>query len=120
MRREQPRSKGHRVPCGPPPSSPWGDGARYAGLPTERTMKIILQHPEGYFDPRTGQGRFVMLSGMKRVAIALGVLALVAVLVIGLTQAGGGGGGEGKSAGGARGGVPAQRPRRPGGLGVPL
>jgi cytochrome c biogenesis protein CcmG, thiol:disulfide interchange protein DsbE len=45
---------------------------------------------------------------MKRVAIALGAVALVAVLVIGLTQAGGGGGGEGKSAGGVCGTVPAR------------
>src|SRR3954451_16254983 len=73
----------------------------------ERTMKNILQHPEGYFDPRTGQGAFVKLEGVKRAGIVIGCLALVAVLVIGLTQAGGGGGGEGKSAGGACGTVPA-------------
>jgi thiol-disulfide isomerase/thioredoxin len=46
---------------------------------------------------------------MKRIAIALGALALVAVIVIGLSQAGGSGGssGEGKSAGGVCGKVPA-------------
>src|SRR3954463_6964205 len=74
----------------------------------ERTMKNILQHPEGYFDPRTGQGAFVKLEGVKRAGIVLGCLVLVAVLVIGLTQAGGGGGGEGKSAGGACGEIPAR------------
>jgi thiol-disulfide isomerase/thioredoxin len=45
---------------------------------------------------------------MKRIGIVLGALALVAVLVIGLSQAGSGGGGEGQSAGGACGSVPAQ------------
>ena len=45
---------------------------------------------------------------MKRIGIALGVVALVAVLVVGLSQAGGGGGGEEKSAGGACGSVPAR------------
>jgi cytochrome c biogenesis protein CcmG/thiol:disulfide interchange protein DsbE len=45
---------------------------------------------------------------MKRVAIVLGALALVAVVAVGLSQAGGGGGGEGKSAGGACGEVPAR------------
>jgi cytochrome c biogenesis protein CcmG, thiol:disulfide interchange protein DsbE len=45
---------------------------------------------------------------VKRIGIALGVLALVAVLVVGLSQAGGGGGGEEKSAGGACGSVPAR------------
>ena len=70
-------------------------------------MKMILQHPEGYFDPRTGQLRFVILTGMKRIAIAAGVLVLVAVLVIGISQAGSDGGGQGKSAGGACGTVPA-------------
>ena len=49
-----------------------------------------------------------MLDGVKRAGIVIGCLALVAVLVIGLTQAGGGGGGEGKSAGGACGTVPAE------------
>ena len=44
---------------------------------------------------------------MKRIAIVVGALALVAVLAIGLSQAGGGGGGEGRSAGGACGEVPA-------------
>ena len=44
---------------------------------------------------------------MKRIGIAAGVVALVAVLVIGLSQAGGGGGGQGKSAGGVCGAVPA-------------
>jgi cytochrome c biogenesis protein CcmG/thiol:disulfide interchange protein DsbE len=48
-----------------------------------------------------------MLDDMKRVGIVIGCLALVAVIVIGLSQAGGGGGGEGKSAGGACGTVPA-------------
>lgn len=43
---------------------------------------------------------------MKRAGIVIGCLALVAVLVIGLSQAGGGGGGQGKSAGGACGTVP--------------
>jgi thiol-disulfide isomerase/thioredoxin len=45
---------------------------------------------------------------VKRAGIVIGVLALAAVLVIGLSQAGGGGGGQGKSAGGACGTVPAQ------------
>jgi cytochrome c biogenesis protein CcmG/thiol:disulfide interchange protein DsbE len=45
---------------------------------------------------------------MKRVAIVLGALALVAVVAVGLSQAGGGGGGQGKSAGGACGEVPAR------------
>jgi cytochrome c biogenesis protein CcmG, thiol:disulfide interchange protein DsbE len=44
---------------------------------------------------------------VKRIGIAAGVVALVAVLVIGLSQTGGGGGGQGKSAGGACGSVPA-------------
>jgi cytochrome c biogenesis protein CcmG/thiol:disulfide interchange protein DsbE len=44
---------------------------------------------------------------VKRIGIALGALALVAVVVIGLTQASGGGG-EGKSAGGVCGEVPAR------------
>jgi thiol-disulfide isomerase/thioredoxin len=44
---------------------------------------------------------------MKRIGIALGALALVAVIAIGLSQAGGSGSGEGKSAGGACGKVPA-------------
>jgi cytochrome c biogenesis protein CcmG/thiol:disulfide interchange protein DsbE len=70
-------------------------------------MKDILQHPEGYFDPRTGQAPSANLFLMKRVAIIVGSLALVAVVVIGLSQAGGGGGGQGKSAGGACGTVPA-------------
>src|SRR3954467_6244389 len=69
-------------------------------------MKDILQHPEGYFDPRTGQAASANLFLMKRVGIILGGLALVAVVVIGLSQAGGGGG-QGKSAGGACGTVPA-------------
>ncbi|MEA2410345.1 MAG: cytochrome c biosis protein CcmG, thiol:disulfide interchange protein DsbE [Thermoleophilaceae bacterium] len=45
---------------------------------------------------------------MKRAGILIGALALAAVLVIGLSQAGGGSGGQGKSAGGACGTVPAQ------------
>lgn len=44
---------------------------------------------------------------MKRIAIVLGSLALVAVVAIGLSQAGGGGGGPTKSAGGACGSMPA-------------
>lgn len=44
---------------------------------------------------------------MKRVAIVVGSLALVAVVAIGLSQASGGGG-EGKSAGGVCGTVPSQ------------
>jgi thiol-disulfide isomerase/thioredoxin len=53
---------------------------------------------------------------MKRAGIVLGCLALVAVLVIGLSQAGGGGGGQGKSAGGACGTVPASLKGAPGPL----
>jgi thiol-disulfide isomerase/thioredoxin len=68
-------------------------------------MKNILQHPDGYIDPIRGQSRSANLSCVKRIAIAAGVVALVAVLVVGLSQAGGGGGGEGKSAGGACGKV---------------
>jgi thiol-disulfide isomerase/thioredoxin len=45
---------------------------------------------------------------MKRIAIAVGAIALVVVLVIGLSQAGSGAGGQGKSAGGACGAVPPQ------------
>jgi cytochrome c biogenesis protein CcmG/thiol:disulfide interchange protein DsbE len=45
---------------------------------------------------------------VKRVAIVVGSIALVAVLVIGLSQAGSGSEGSGKSAGGACGEVPAQ------------
>jgi thiol-disulfide isomerase/thioredoxin len=48
-----------------------------------------------------------MLDGVKRAAIIIGCLALGAVLVIGLSQAGSDGGGQGKSAGGACGSVPA-------------
>src|SRR4051795_12037639 len=70
-------------------------------------MKDILQHPEGYFDPRTGQAASANLFLVKRVAIIVGSLALVAVIVIGLSQAGSGGGGQEKSAGGACGSVPA-------------
>src|SRR3954468_12162098 len=70
-------------------------------------MKDILQHPEGYFDPRTGQAASANLFLMKRAAIILGSLALVAGVVIGVAQAGGGGGGRGERAGGARGTVPA-------------
>jgi cytochrome c biogenesis protein CcmG, thiol:disulfide interchange protein DsbE len=44
---------------------------------------------------------------VKRIGIALGAVALVALVAIGLSQATGGGG-EGKSAGGACGSVPAQ------------
>jgi thiol-disulfide isomerase/thioredoxin len=44
---------------------------------------------------------------MKRIVIAVGTLALVAIVAIGLSQAAGGGG-QGKSAGGACGNVPAQ------------
>jgi cytochrome c biogenesis protein CcmG, thiol:disulfide interchange protein DsbE len=44
---------------------------------------------------------------VKRIGIAGGALALVAIVAIGLTQAGGGTG-EGKSAGGACGSVPAE------------
>src|SRR3954466_12702162 len=66
-------------------------------------MKDILQHPEGYFDPRTGQAASANLFLMKRAALILGSLALVAVVVIGLSQAGGGGGGQEQGAGGARG-----------------
>jgi cytochrome c biogenesis protein CcmG/thiol:disulfide interchange protein DsbE len=44
---------------------------------------------------------------VKRIAIAVGALALVAVVAIGLSQTSGGGG-QGKSAGGACGTVPAQ------------
>jgi thiol-disulfide isomerase/thioredoxin len=44
---------------------------------------------------------------MKRAGIVIGCLALVAVLAIGLSQAGSSGGGQGKSAGGACGSVPA-------------
>ena len=70
-------------------------------------MKDILQHPEGYFDPRTGQRASANLFLMKRIAIVLGSLALVAVVAIGLSQADSGGGGPTKSAGGACGAVPA-------------
>jgi cytochrome c biogenesis protein CcmG, thiol:disulfide interchange protein DsbE len=53
---------------------------------------------------------------VKRIGIAIGVVAVVAALVIGLSQAGGGGGGEGKSAGGACGTVPASLAGAPGPL----
>ena len=70
-------------------------------------MKDILQHPDGYIDPRMGHCTSANLFSVKRIGIVIGTLALVAVLVIGLAQAGGGGGGEGKSAGGACGKLPA-------------
>jgi hypothetical protein len=62
MRRDKPRSKGRRVPWAAVPCRIYGlnGGARSS---SERTMTNILQHPEGYFDPRTGDGRFVKLSG---------------------------------------------------------
>jgi cytochrome c biogenesis protein CcmG/thiol:disulfide interchange protein DsbE len=44
---------------------------------------------------------------MKRIGIAIGAVALAAIIAIGLSQAEGGGG-EGKSAGGACGAVPSQ------------
>ena len=53
---------------------------------------------------------------MKRIGIALGALALVAVVAIGLSQASGGGG-EGKSAGGVCGKVPAELAGAPAALG---
>jgi thiol-disulfide isomerase/thioredoxin len=68
-------------------------------------MKNILQHPCGYIDPRRGHVSSANLLRVKRIGIAIGAVALVAVLVIGLSQAGGGGG-EGKSAGGACGKAP--------------
>ena len=52
------------------------------------------------------RGPSANLSRVKRIAIAVGALALVAVLAIGLSQTGGEAGG-GKSAGGACGEVPA-------------
>ena len=70
-------------------------------------MKNILQHPTGYIELRTGEGSSANLLAVKRIGITLGAVALVAVLVVGLSQAGGGGGGEGKSAGGACGKRPA-------------
>jgi cytochrome c biogenesis protein CcmG/thiol:disulfide interchange protein DsbE len=69
-------------------------------------MKDILQHPDGYIDPRMGHCTSANLFRMKRIGIVIGTLVLVALLVIGLAQAGGGGGGEGKSAGGACGKLP--------------
>jgi cytochrome c biogenesis protein CcmG, thiol:disulfide interchange protein DsbE len=69
-------------------------------------MKNILQHPLGYIDPKGVSGQSANLPPVKRIAIAAGVVALVAALVIGLSQAGGGSGGEGKSAGGACGKLP--------------
>jgi thiol-disulfide isomerase/thioredoxin len=45
---------------------------------------------------------------MKRISFVGGTIGLVAILLIGLSQAGGGGGSQGKSAGGACGTVPAQ------------
>jgi cytochrome c biogenesis protein CcmG/thiol:disulfide interchange protein DsbE len=70
-------------------------------------MRYILQHPNGCIDPPDGANLSANLSGMKRVAVVAGVIALVAVVVIGLSQAGSGGGPT-KSAGGSCGGVPAQ------------
>src|SRR3954466_7151066 len=55
-----------------------------------------------------GHGPSANLFRVKRIGIVIGAVALVAVLVVGLSQAGSGGGGEGKSAGGACGELPAQ------------
>src|SRR3954465_10445509 len=71
-------------------------------------MKNILQHPTGYIEPFGVRWSSANLFQVKRIGIVIGALALVAVLVVGLSQAGGGGGGEGKSAGGACGEVPAR------------
>ena len=70
-------------------------------------MKNILQHPCGYIDPFGSGWSSANLSTVKRIALVGGALALVVVLVVGLSQAGGGGGGGGKSAGGSCGKVPA-------------
>jgi thiol-disulfide isomerase/thioredoxin len=53
---------------------------------------------------------------VKRIGLVAGALALVAVLVIGLSQAGGGGGGGGKSAGGTCGKAPPALAGAPGPL----
>ena len=68
-------------------------------------MNNILQHPTGYIESFGWSRSSANLPRVKRIGIALGAVALVAVLVIGLSQAGGGGGGQGKSAGGACGKV---------------
>jgi cytochrome c biogenesis protein CcmG, thiol:disulfide interchange protein DsbE len=70
-------------------------------------MKNILQHPPGYIDPFGAWVSSANLFSVKRIALVGGALALVAVLVVGLSQAGGGGGGGEKSAGGSCGTVPA-------------
>jgi cytochrome c biogenesis protein CcmG, thiol:disulfide interchange protein DsbE len=68
-------------------------------------MNNILQHPTGYIESFGWSRSSANLPRVKRIGIVVGVVALVAVLVIGLSQAGGGGGGQGKSAGGACGKV---------------
>ena len=79
-------------------------------------MKNILQHPDGYIDPIGGHATSANLFPVKRIGIVIGVVALVAALVVGLSQAGGGGGGEGKSAGGACGKTPPSLAGAPGPL----
>src|SRR3954452_5731395 len=101
MRREQPRSTGRRSLWAAAPS-PVGDGVR--SYP-EQTMNNILQHPTGYIESFGWSRSSANLPRVKRIGIVVGAVALVAVLVIGLSQAGGGGGGQGKSAGGACGKV---------------
>ena len=71
----------------------------------EANGTFSLQHPNGHNDPLTGEGgiqgqhRDVCHAyGVKRILIAVGAVALVAVLVIGLSQAGTGGSDQPKSA----------------------
>jgi cytochrome c biogenesis protein CcmG/thiol:disulfide interchange protein DsbE len=66
-----------------------------------------LTAPRRIVRPTDGASALCQAIGVKRIAIAVGAVALVAVVVIGLSQAGGGGKQE-KSAGGACGTVPAR------------
>lgn len=107
MRREQPRSKvvrplwadTHAVP------NRGGDGARSSCGADDETH---LTAPERMYRP-TGRGKPVCQpNGMKRFALVAAVIALVAAVVIGLSQTGGKGGGRTASAGGSCGGSPPQ------------
>src|SRR5256885_5305059 len=107
MRREQPRSKGRQSPLGRHPQVPEWRGPLLHGANDEGhlTAPRRIHRPEnGLIGVETASAN---LFRVKRIGIVIGAVALVAALVVGLSQAGGGGGGEGKSAGGACGKVPA-------------
>src|SRR4051812_39384039 len=68
------------------------------GCPCETDGTFSLQHPNGCNDPLIGQGAVWHPMHMRRVWIPLAVLALAAMLVIGLLQANEGGDDTPKSA----------------------